>query len=113
MGLVFKICSAREWQEAVAAGSFGGSKADIADGFIHLSAAHQLRQTAARHFSGREDLVAVAFEAAKLSGLRWEPSRGGELFPHVYGSLPAAAATWVKPLPLAEGCHVFPEDIGQ
>ena len=112
MTLVFKICSAPEWSRALAAGSFEGSAADNAEGFIHLSAAHQLRETLARHFKGRDNLVLVAFDAGELAGLRWESSRGGDLFPHAYASLPAAAALWVQPLPLADGMHVFPENMG-
>ena len=110
MALVYKICTVAEWNGAAASGKFSGSAADLADGFIHLSAAHQLRGTAAKHFKGREDLVLVAFDADALPGLQWEPSRGGDLFPHVHGSLAAARATWVKPLPLIDGVHVFPDE---
>ena len=110
MVLVYKICPAAEWNRAAAHGTFAGSAADLSDGFIHLSTAHQLRGTAAKHFKGREDLVLVAFDADALPGLQWEPSRGGDLFPHVHGSLAAARATWVKPLPLIDGVHVFPDE---
>ncbi len=101
-----------EWQAAVTAGRFEGSAIDHKDGFIHLSAAHQVRETAARHFAGRDGLMLVAFPEDGLENLKWEPSRGGDLFPHVYGPIAAAAAAWAKPLPLAGGVHQFPPDAG-
>ena len=84
---------------------------DARDGFIHLSSAAQVRDTAARHFAGRPDLLLVAVDAASLGGaLRWEPSRNGEPFPHLYGPLPRQAVRWVAGLPLDAdaGTHVFP-----
>lgn len=113
MRYIYKICSAAEWAGAEAAGTFTGSAVDHADGFIHLSAAHQVAGTAARHFAGRDGLVLVAFAEADLKGLKWEPSRGGELFPHVHGAIPATAARWVKPLPLEAGAHIFPGEIAR
>lgn len=109
--LVFKICPASLWAEAEAKGVFEGAPVDLQDGFIHFSTADQVRETAARHFAGAVDLKLVAVEAARLgSALKWEPSRGGDLFPHLYGPLPATAARWVRDLPLgADGLHVFPE----
>ena len=82
-----------------------------ADGYIHFSTGEQVAETAARHFAGAADLVLVAVAAAALGpALKWEPSRGGALFPHLYGALPLDAVLWVKPLPLgADGRHVFPE----
>lgn len=112
MIILYKIISAAEWAEATAGGAFTGSEADRRDGFIHLSAAHQLRETAARHFAGRHGLVLVAYDETALANLKWEVSRGGDLFPHVYGVLPVASASWVKPLPLADGRHIFPDGIG-
>ncbi len=112
MAIVYKICSAAEWAEATATGAFTGSEADRRDGFIHLSAAHQLRETAARHFAGRDGLVLAAYDDTALAHLKWEASRGGDLFPHVHGVLPVASASWVKPLPLAGGRHRFPGGIG-
>ena len=111
MRYVFKITTAVEWASAAAAGSFTGSAADLRDGFIHLSAAHQMRETAARHFAGQEGLVLVAFPEDVLQNLKWEPSRGGELFPHVHGAIPVAVASWVNPLPLVDGAHRFPDGI--
>jgi uncharacterized protein (DUF952 family) len=112
MATLYKICSVAEWAEATAVGAFTGSEVDQRDGFIHLSAAHQVRDTAARHFAGRHGLVLVAYDGAALANLKWEPSRGGDLFPHVYGMLPAAAVIWAKSLPWADGGHVFPGGIG-
>ena len=110
MQYVFKILRADEWAIAIRGGEFKGSAIDLKDGFIHLSAAHQVRETAARHFAGQTDLVLVAFPAEGLSALKWEPSRGGDLFPHVYGAISVTAAGWVKRLPLVDGVHRFPED---
>jgi len=99
--LVYKICDARVWREAERIGQFTGSGVDLADGFIHLSAADQVAETARKHFFGQRDLVLVAVVADKLEpALKWEVSRGGALFPHLYGPLPTAAVRWVKPLPL-------------
>lgn len=112
MGILYKICSRAEWDAAMAAGRYEGSAVDHRDGFIHLSAGHQLRETAARHFAGQEGLVLVAFDEAALGDLKWEPSRGGALFPHVYGTIPVVKALWMKPLPLVHGAHRFPDEVG-
>ncbi len=110
MALVYKICSRALWEEAERAGAFAGAPVDRRDGYIHFSTAEQVRETAARHFAGEDDLVLVAVDAAALgTALRWEPSRGGDLFPHLYGALPLAAVQWVRPLPLGSGGHVFPD----
>ena len=108
---IYKICDPALWREAERAGAFAGAPVDHADGFIHFSTAAQVAETAARHFAGKSDLLLIAVDAAALgSALRYEPSRGGQLFPHLYGSLPLSAVRWVKPLPLgADGHHVFPE----
>ena len=110
MGLVFKIVPAALWRVAERDGIFRGASVDIGDGYIHLSTAAQLRETASRHFSGQPDLLLVAYDGDVLgSALKWEPSRGGALFPHLYGALDPRAARWVKPLPLGrDGKHVFP-----
>ncbi len=98
--LVFKILSAREWQLACEVGAYNGSADDERDGFIHLSAAHQVAGTAAKHFRDQPELLLVAFDSAGLGPtLKWERSRGGELFPHLYSPLPTARALWTKPLP--------------
>jgi uncharacterized protein (DUF952 family) len=111
MTLIYKIAPAAMWQGALEAGTFTGAPVDAADGFIHFSTTAQVRETAARHFAGQRDLVLVAVDAEALGPeLRWEPSRGGDLFPHLYAPLAVAAAVSVCPLPLgADGRHVFPD----
>jgi uncharacterized protein (DUF952 family) len=108
--LLFKICDRAAWDEAERAGAFMGAGADLRDGYIHSSTADQVVETAARHFAERDDLVIVAVEADHLgAALVWEPSRGGALFPHLYGPLPLTAVLWVKPLPRGgDGRHHFP-----
>lgn len=110
MALIYKICSNDQWREAERAGVFAGAAIDLTDGFIHLSTAAQVRETAAKHFHGQRELVLVAVDPGTLGeGLRYERSRSGGLFPHLYGALPVAAVRWVKPLPLdPNGRHVFP-----
>lgn len=96
----FKIMSAAEWRNFQEEGRFAGSPVDVEDGFIHLSAADQVKGTLARHFAGRTDLVLVEIDLARLGeAVRWEPSRGGALFPHVHAELPLAAAIAARPLP--------------
>ncbi len=111
MATIYKICPASLWHAATKAGIFRGSDVDLRDGFIHFSTAIQVFETAARHFAGAGDLVLVAVDERRLGpALRYEPSRGGDLFPHLYGSLDPNLAVWVKPLPLgADGGHLFPE----
>ena len=108
--LIFKIISAAEWQAAERAGAFKGAGIDLSDGFIHFSTAEQAAETAAKHFAGQRDLVLVAVDAEPLgAALKWEVSRGGQLFPHLYANLATRDVTWVKPLPLdASGKHCFP-----
>jgi uncharacterized protein (DUF952 family) len=111
MPTIYKICTASEWREAQRAGVYRGSAVDRRDGFIHFSTAEQAAETAAKHFAGERDLVLVAVDAQALGdALKWEPSRGGALFPHLHGELPLSAARSIAPLPLdASGRHVFPE----
>lgn len=108
--LIYHICRRDEWAAAAAAGSYGGSSQDRADGFIHFSAADQVEASAARHRAGQDGLVLLTVEAAALgAALKWEPSRGGALFPHLYGPLPLAAVRRVDSLPLGtDGRHRFP-----
>jgi uncharacterized protein (DUF952 family) len=110
MTTIYKICPASLWQEAVADGVFRGSPVDLHDGFIHFSTASQAEETAAKYFAGQTDLLLVAFDDATLGAeVRYEPSRGGQLFPHLYAPLDPKLALWVKPLPLrADGSHIFP-----
>jgi uncharacterized protein (DUF952 family) len=108
---IYKICGQATWREAESGGGFRGSEADARDGFIHFSTAAQVAETAARHFANEPDLVLVAVDADALgTSLKWEPSRGGALFPHLYAPLPLSAVRWTRPLPrAADGRHVFPE----
>lgn len=110
MPTLYKICAASLWREAERNGVFRGAGADLRDGFIHFSTAAQVTETAAKHFAGQSDLVLVRVDAARLGeALKWEPSRGGALFPHLYGDLDPQAATQVDSLPLgAGGTHAFP-----
>jgi uncharacterized protein (DUF952 family) len=97
---IYKICERAAWQEAESAGLYRGSTVDHRDGFIHFSTAAQVGETAARHFAGQTDLMLVAVDGDALgAALKWEPSRGGALFPHFYGALPVAAVRWARPLP--------------
>jgi uncharacterized protein (DUF952 family) len=111
MARIYKILGADEWRVARAAGVFSGSAVDIADGYIHFSDAAQAPETAAKWFSERSDLVLLAVEATGFGDLlKWEPSRGGQLFPHLYAPLSVDAVVWAKPLPLDEdGRHLFPD----
>jgi len=108
--VVYKIAPRALWAEAEHTGIFRGSPVDHADGYIHFSSTTQVVETANRHYAGLDDLLLVAVDTARLgAGLRWEPSRGGALFPHLYGELPLDAVISVRPLPLgADGRHVFP-----
>ncbi len=107
---IYKICDRAQWEEAVRDGAFAGAAIDVADGYIHFSTAAQVGETAAKHFAGMSDLVLVAVGADILGpALKWEPSRGGALFPHLYGVLPLAAVRSVRPLRLGhDGRHVLP-----
>jgi uncharacterized protein (DUF952 family) len=97
---VYKICEQRLWRAAEAVGEFRGSADDARDGFIHFSAADQVAETAAKHFAKQPDLLLIAVDAGRLGPqLKWEPSRGGALFPHLYGPLRLDAVRWVRPLP--------------
>jgi uncharacterized protein (DUF952 family) len=109
--MIYKICGQAAWREAQSDGAFAGSEADARDGFIHFSTAAQVAETAAKHFANETDLLLVAVDADALGpSLKWEPSRGGALFPHLYAPLPLAAVRWTRPLPrAADGCHVVPE----
>ncbi len=109
MSPILKIVPRALWETATAAGVFAGAPVDVADGFIHFSTRPQVEETAARHFAGQRDVLLVALDPARLgTALKWETSRGGALFPHLYGSFATADALWVRPIPLdAEGRHDF------
>ncbi|MGE0574371.1 DUF952 domain-containing protein [Reyranella sp.] len=110
---VYKIIAADLWKAAEHDGVFAGAGMDLQDGFIHLSTGRQVRRTAQLYFKRQDGLVLVAVDDASLGGaLRYEPSRDGDLFPHLYGLLPTAAVLSVRPLPLgADGNHIFPADV--
>jgi uncharacterized protein (DUF952 family) len=109
--MIYHMCRADEWEEAVAAGTYSGSSQDRLDGFIHFSTAEQIVESARRHRAGQAGLLLVAVEAKRLGDrLKWEKSRGGDLFPHLYGPLDPAESASVRSLPLgADGLHMFPE----
>ncbi len=108
--LIYKIFRRPEWDAFKAAGQTAGAPVDLADGFIHLSTAAQVAETAAKHFAGESDLVLLALDDAALGeALKWEPSRGGALFPHLYRELQMADVVWDKSLPLGATGHIFPE----
>lgn len=103
MGLIYKIAPRTLWDAAVAKGVFEGAPVDLADGFIHFSTATQARETAARHFAGQADLLLVCLDDEAFGdALKYEPSRGDDLFPHLYGTFRPDDALWVRPLPLGE-----------
>jgi uncharacterized protein (DUF952 family) len=110
MPTLYKICPASLWRAAERLGRFRGSEVDRRDGFIHFSTAAQVAETAAKHFAGQRDLVLVRVDAATLGDkLKWEPARGGALFPHLYSDLDLTAVTRVDSLPLgSNGRHEFP-----
>lgn len=109
--MIYKIAPRALWLAAEEKGRFDGAPIDIADGFIHFSTAGQARETAAKHFAGQSDLLLVAVDGKKLGdALKYEVSRGGDLFPHLYAPLELGVVVWVKELPLGDdGAHVFPE----
>jgi uncharacterized protein (DUF952 family) len=109
---VYKIFRAEEMAGFVAAGVSAGAPVDLADGYIHLSAPDQVAGTAARHFAGEDGLWLVACDPAAMGeALRWEVSRGGARFPHLYRTLRRRDVLWARPLPLTGDGHVFPEDM--
>ena len=111
MTTIYKICEKAAWRDAEHAGLYRGSALDTRDGFIHFSTAAQLAGTAAEHFAGASDLVLVAVEAESLGApLKWETSRGGDLFPHLYAPLSLSAVRWARPLPdEVDGRRSIPE----
>jgi uncharacterized protein (DUF952 family) len=108
---IYKICSASAWREAERQGTYRGSADDVRDGFIHFSSANQVESTARKHFAGQKALFLIAIDSAALGdALRWEPSREGALFPHLYGELDLAAVISIQELPLkSDGTHRLPE----
>lgn len=115
MPLIYKILQPSEWEAMQAQGHLTGAPVDIADGYIHFSTARQVRETAARHFSQARELILLVVDAEALGGsLKWEPSRGGDLFPHLYAILPLAQVRAVHPLCLGgDGVHQFPAELDE
>ncbi|UWQ94655.1 DUF952 domain-containing protein [Rhodobacteraceae bacterium M385] len=110
--MIFKILRADEWAALQSQGETSGAPIDVADGYIHFSTAEQAAETAAKYFADVDGLVLAALDADTLGdGLKWEPSRGGALFPHLYGPLRLADVVWHKPLPFENGTHIFPEGL--
>ena len=110
MALIYKICPRDLWRRAEQDGVFAGAAIDLQDGYIHFSTADQVQETAAKHFRGQGDLLLVAVDEARLGdSLRYERSRGGDLFPHLYGVLALEAVAWTADLPLgADGAPIVP-----
>lgn len=110
---IYKIAAGALWREAQVSGRFDGAPVDLADGYIHLSTASQVRETASKHFAGQTDLVLVGVDPDKLgAALKWEPSRGGQLFPHLYGPLDLGAVLFAEVLHIGpSGFHLFPASI--
>ena len=107
--VILKIFRKDEWQALRDTGTSAGAPVDLADGYIHFSTPEQAPATAARHFAGAGDLMLLGVEADRLGdALKWEPSRGGALFPHLYRELRLADVAWAQPLPLVDGVHQFP-----
>lgn len=108
--LIYNLCRKPDWDAAVTVGEYRGSADDRRDGFIHFSTAAQVRESAAKHRAGVPDLLLLAVDPAALgAALKWEPARGGTLFPHLYAALPVAAVESVRALPLGrDGRHAFP-----
>ncbi len=111
MTLIYKISTAALWAEAERSGVFTGMPIDIKDGYLHFSTAEQTAETMAIHFKGQDGLVLIAVEGDQFGDtLKWEVSRGGAKFPHLYATLPVSAALWVKPMPLGpDGKHRIPD----
>jgi len=112
--LIYKIFTATQWAALEQSGESAGAPVAMADGFVHFSTAGQVAQTVAKHFAGQAGRMLLAVEAGRLGpALRWESSRGGDLFPHLYAALRRADVAWARPLPLGpDRAHVFPDGVG-
>ena len=108
--LIYKIFRSNEWEQLKAAGQTSGAPIDLHDGYIHFSTSSQAQETVDKHFAGADNLYVAAIDATKLgTSLKWEVSRGGAEFPHLYGKLNITDIEWCLPLPLVKGRHEFPE----
>ena len=110
--IIYKIFQPQEWQSLVDHDQTQGAPIDVADGYIHFSTSEQVRETAAKHFANAGDLILVACDSdAMQPDLKWEPSRGGALFPHLYRQMQMKDVPWHKPLPQGDAGHIFPDDM--
>ncbi len=110
--LIYKIFRADEWNALQKCGETSGAPIDVADGYVHFSMAEQAAETAAKHFAGEKGLTLLACDSETLGGdLKWEPSRGGALFPHLYRNIRLTDVVWSAPLPFEYGVHRFPKDM--
>lgn len=110
--LIYKIFRADEWATLQAEGASDGAPIDVSDGFVHFSTAEQAAETAAKHFSGAQGLVLLACDADAMGNdLKWEESRGGALFPHLYRQIHMTDVIWSRPLPFDGSAHVFPAEL--
>lgn len=110
--MIYKILRSDEWDALQAQGETSGAPIDVTDGYVHFSTADQVRETAAKHFAGEAGLMLLAYDETAMEGdLRWEPSRGGALFPHLYGPLRLSEVVWAKPLLMQGNGHEFPDDL--
>ncbi len=109
--LIYKIFLADQWQSLRDNGKTSGAPIDLADGYIHFSSSETVAETAAKYFAGIDGLMLIAVESDNCDTLKWEPSRGGALFPHLYRDLDMADVLWAKPLPCTENGHDFPAGV--
>lgn len=108
--MIYKVLRTPEWHALQAAGQTTGAPVDVADGFVHFSTRDQLAETLSKHFNGVEGLELLALDPTQLGdALKWEPSRGGALFPHLYGPLRLTDVIWHAPLPVQAGVHQIPD----
>ena len=111
--LIYKIFRAPEWAQLRENGQTAGAPIDVTDGYVHFSTAEQAAETAAKYFAGMDDLFLVAVETDRLGDdLKWEPSRGGALFPHLYREMRLEDVHWAQPLPIVNDAHQFPAGAG-
>jgi uncharacterized protein (DUF952 family) len=109
---IYKIFTGPQWAALRDTGQTAGAPIDLADGYIHFSTALQAGETAAKYFSGVDGLILAALDAdAAGEALKWEPSRGGDLFPHLFRPLALSDVLWAKPLPFENGRHIFPKEM--
>ena len=110
--LIYKIFRADEWAELQALGASNGAPIDVADGFVHFSTAEQAAETAAKYFAGLEGLTLLACDTGAMGDdLKWEVSRGGALFPHLYRQIRMSDVVWSRPLPFDGSTHQFPKEM--